>query len=87
KSSLSNLQVIWQKIDQALNPGPYFLDEDYSVCDMLFVMQAIWEENQPSKFDNLPNISRVMRKVLVRPAVKTILRIHQIEHLGEFPKV
>ena len=87
KSSLSNLQVIWQKIDQALDSGPYFLGDEYSLCDMLFIMQAIWKENQPPTFDNLPNISRMMRKVLVRPAVRTILRIHQVEHLVDFAKL
>ena len=87
KSSLSNLQEIWQKIDQTLDPGPYFLGDDYSLCDMLFIMQAIWEENQPPTFDNLPNISRMMQTVLVRPAVKTILCSHQVEHLVDFAKL
>jgi glutathione S-transferase len=83
RSSLANLEGIWRKLDQVVESGPYFLGRDYSICDMLFIMQAIWEENQPSTFGHLPNIKHLMKAVLARPAVKSVLNIHQVEELAE----
>ena len=83
RSSLDNLEGIWQKLDQVVNPGPYFLGRDYSICDMLFIMQAIWKENQPRDFGHLPNIKRLMKAVLARSAVQSVLKIHQVEELGK----
>ena len=47
-ASLRELEPIWRVIDDALDPGPYFLGAEYSICDMLFLMQAVWTENQPA---------------------------------------
>jgi hypothetical protein len=46
-------------------------------------MQAIWKENQPSDFGHLPNIKRLMKAVLARSAVQSVLKIHQVEELGK----
>ena len=83
RSSLDNLEGIWRKLDQVVESGPYFLGRDYSICDMLFIMQAIWKENQPSDFGHLPNIKRLMKAVLARSAVRSVLKIHQVEELGK----
>lgn len=83
RSSLAKLEGIWRKLDQVVESGPYFLGRDYSICDMLFIMQAIWEENQPSTFGHLPNIKHLMKAVLARSAVKSVLNIHQVEELAE----
>lgn len=40
-ASLRELETLWQIIDNSLEPGPYFFGDDYSHCDMLFLMQAI----------------------------------------------
>ena len=83
RSSLAKLEGIWRKLDQVVESGPYFLGRDYSICDMLFIMQAIWKENQPSDFGHLPNIKRLMKAVLARSAVRSVLKIHQVEELGK----
>ena len=80
-ASLHELEKLWQVIEAALDPGPYFLGEDYSICDMLFLMQAIWKENQPSDLSHYPNSIRMMQTAFARPAVQRIIQIHQIEAL------
>jgi glutathione S-transferase len=80
-ASLRELEPVWRVIDNALDPGPWFLGEDYSICDMLFLMQAVWKENQPPALADYPNSVRMMQTAFARPAVQKILEIHAIEHL------
>ena len=80
-ASLRELEFIWKIIEAAFDPGPYFLGVEYSICDILFLMQAIWKENQPSDMSIYPNSIRMMETAFERPAVQRILKIHEIEHL------
>ena len=50
---------------------------------MLLIMNAIWEENQPITFGHLTNIKHLMKAVLARSAVKSVLKFHQVEELAE----
>jgi glutathione S-transferase len=80
-ASLRQLEFLWQIIEDALAPGPWFLGEDYSICDILFLMQAIWKENQPSDLAKFPNSIRMMQTAFARPAVQRVIAIHRIENL------
>lgn len=80
-ASLRELEPVWQVIENALDPGPWFLGAEYSICDMLFLMQAIWTENQPPDLSQYPNSIRMMQTAFSRPAVQRILAVHQITHL------
>ena len=82
-ASLRELESLWKIIEAALDPGPWFLGESYSICDILFVMQAIWEENQPPNLAKHPNATRMLRSAFERPAVQRVMRIHRIEHLAD----
>ena len=68
-------------IGNALEPGSWFLGETYSLCDMPFVMQAVWVENQPPDLTQFANSARLMKAAFERPAVQRVVAIHQIEHL------
>ena len=81
--SLRELELFWRVIDEALEPGPCFLGDDYSLCDMLFLMQAIWVENQPADLSLFPACRRMMQTALQRPAVQRVIGTHQIEHLTD----
>jgi len=83
QASMKEIPKIWKIIDDALSPGPWFLGSEYSISDMLFVMQAIWIENQPADMSAFPNCSRLMKTAFARPAVQRVLAEHQIEHLME----
>ena len=82
-ASRRELEPIWKVLDEAFEPGPYFLGEDYSLCDMLFLMQAVWTENQPSDLMLYPNARRMMQTAFTRPAVQRVMQTHQIEHLAQ----
>ena len=81
KASMLEITKLWKIIDDALSPGPYFLGDEYSICDMLFVLQAIWKENQPTDLSDFPNCCRLMNILFARPAMQRVLAAHQIEHL------
>ena len=82
-ASLRELETLWRIIDDALKPGPWFLGERYSLCDMLFLMQAIWVENQPSELAQFPNAVNMMRGAFKRPAVERVIAAHGIEALSK----
>jgi glutathione S-transferase len=82
-ASLRELEFIWDVIEDTFEPGPYFLGDSYSICDMLFLMQAIWTENQPADLTHYPNSIRMMQTAFARPAVQRVIAIHQIEDLTE----
>lgn len=82
-ASLRELELLWKIIEDAFQPGPWFLGESYSICDMLFLMQAIWKENQPLDLASYPNSIRMLQTAFTRPAVKRVIAIHQIENLTE----
>jgi glutathione S-transferase len=81
-ASRKELEFIWRIIDDALTAGPYFIGEQYTICDILFLMQAIWTENQPEDLAAYPNAVRMMKTALKRSAVQHILKIHNIQHLA-----
>lgn len=83
-SSLREIDSLWKIIEAALDPGPWFLAEQYSICDVLFIMQAVWKENQPVDFSALPNSRRMLETAMDRPAVQRVMQIHQIEQLADF---
>ncbi len=83
QASLRELEKFWKVIDDALAVGPYFLGSEYSICDMLFVMQAIWTENQPEDLAAYPNTVRLMRKAFERPAVQRVMQTHGIMQLTQ----
>lgn len=82
-ASMRELEILWGVIEDALDPGPWFLGADYGICDMLFLMQAVWRENQPSPLSRYPNSVRMMKTAFARPAVRRILKLHQIENLAQ----
>ena len=82
-ASLRELELLWKIIEDSLNPGPWFLGKTYSICDVLFVMQAVWKENQPADFSKLPNSLRLLKTAFKRPAVQRVMAIHQIQHLAD----
>ena len=80
-ASLRELDIFWKVIEDALTPGPFFLGDDYSLCDMLFLMQAVWTENQPADLSRFPACRHMMQTAFTRPAVQRVIETHQIEHL------
>jgi len=82
-ASLRELEIIWRIIEDELADGPYFIGDEFTICDILFLMQAIWKENQPSEMSLFPNSVRLMKTAFERSAVQRIIKAHEIEHLTE----
>ena len=82
-SSLNKLEKLWIYINNQIENDPYFLGGEYSICDMLFMMQAIGAENQPSSFNHLPKIKLLIKEVAEREAAKKILAIHRVSQMTD----
>ena len=81
-SSMLKLEQIWQTIDDRLHSSQHYFCEYYSVCDMLFAMQALWSESRPGNLQRYPNILENLDTIYSRPATKTVLREHGVEYLA-----
>jgi glutathione S-transferase len=81
-ASRKELGFIWKILDDAIANNTYFLGDEYSLCDMMFLMPALWVENQPDELTDYPNALRLMRNLMERPAVQRILQIHRIQYLA-----
>ncbi len=71
-------------IEDALDEGPYFMGEDYSVLDVYLLMLARWGRYLPLPPRNMAKINALCRRVLLRPAVVATIAAEGIE--GDFLK-
>ncbi|MBT4890800.1 MAG: glutathione S-transferase family protein [Rhodospirillales bacterium] len=68
-ASMGRLSSVMDVIENTLAVGPYFCGEKRTILDYLFVMQAIWPEIFPTSAADYPNIDRLIKTLLERPAV------------------
>ena len=76
KASMARLEGVFDVLNEALDPGPYFFGDRLTVLDFLFGMQATWPEIYPRAIDTYPNLLRHQQTLLARPAVRRTLDIH-----------
>ena len=82
-SSMVKLEQIWHSIEDRLNSLQHYFCETYSVCDMLFAMQALWTQSRPGNLQQYPNILKNLTTIYSRPAAKTVLHEHDVENLAD----
>ena len=64
------------RIDRVLGePGPYFLGEDFSVCDLYLHTLSRWNPPGYPRFAEFPNAARCAALVEARPAVQRMLAV------------
>ncbi len=81
-SSRLKLEQIWQTIENGLDGRQHNFCGQYSICDMLFAMQALWTESRPDNLQRYPNILENLNAIYSRTAAKTVLREHNVENLA-----
>lgn len=64
-------------LSDALAPGPYLLDENFSAADVLLWMLVQWHPDQESLFAESPRIKKVADLVQARPAVARTWEEHK----------
>lgn len=63
----------WRHLDGALDPGPYLLGKQFSVCDLYMLTFSIWHQANHTPLDAYPNVARTLALVRERPAVQRVL--------------
>lgn len=76
-SSRERLKGVLETLDAAIGDGPWFMGEKLTVLDFLLALQTIWPETFPGSIKDYPNIDRLTTRVIERPAVQRILKLHQ----------
>lgn len=62
-------------VESALIPGPYFLGETFSVCDLYLHTLSRWNPPGYPRFANFPSLARNAALVEERPAVRRMLEV------------
>lgn len=78
-ASLARLAKVLATIDDALDPGPFFLGEQMTVCDICLATQAVWPEIYPGSIADHPNLKRAVALVTACPAVARVLEAHGVD--------
>jgi glutathione S-transferase len=76
QASMKRLGRVLEILDEALDPGPYFFDEQLTVCDFVLALQAVWPEIYLRSIDDYPKVKRLVERVTERPAVRRVLAQH-----------
>jgi glutathione S-transferase len=69
----------WDVYAAALKSKPYMLGEQFSAVDIYAAMLATWNIDVPAFFRKHPNIRACYERVVARPAVGRVWRLHDLE--------
>ncbi len=72
----AQLNKTWQIVERALDPGPFFLQDHYSVADVYLLMLVSWRPDVDQLLGNYPRIKRLYELVRDRPAIQRIWDQH-----------
>lgn len=78
-ASMTRLAKVLATLESALDEGPYFMGDRLSMLDYLFAMQAVWPQIYPTAIEDYPNIGRLVERVTSRPAVASIIKVHEAQ--------
>ena len=70
------LAMVWGRIEDAFEPGPYLLGERYSACDIYVYMLATWHPEKAGLLERCPRMARCCELVAARPAIRRMMEIH-----------
>ena len=62
-------------VESALMPGPYFLGETFSICDLYLHTLSRWNPSGYPRFADFPSLARNAALVEARPAVRRMLEV------------
>jgi len=63
----------WRILDGQLNPGPYLLGKNFTVCDLYMLTFSIWHQPHHRPLASYQNVARTLAAVRERPAVQRML--------------
>jgi len=70
------LDMSWGLLEDALDDGPYFLGDSYTVLDPYLLTLSNWYEDPEALFVRNPKLRRLCESVSERPAVAGLWPLH-----------
>ena len=64
-------------IENELFKGPWVLGNQYSICDPYLLLVAKWLPADGVNLDDFPNIKAHQQRMMARPAVAKIIKLHE----------
>jgi glutathione S-transferase len=69
------VRILMGQVERALDPSPYLLGADFSVCDLYLHTLSRWRPTGYPAFDEFPNAARCAALVAARPAVQRMMAV------------
>jgi glutathione S-transferase len=67
------LAGLWQQIEEGLAPGPFFVGEQLTTCDIYLYMLATWHRDSIVPLSKFPRVQRAIERVDERPGVQRMM--------------
>jgi glutathione S-transferase len=77
---LASIMKLWAGIEDILDKdGPWLLGERFSACDIYLQMITTWHGDPAELLDTYPNIKKLCRRVVERPASQRTIELHDFK--------
>jgi glutathione S-transferase len=67
------LASLWQQIEDGLSPGPFFLGNQLTTCDVYLYMLSTWHRESIVPLSKFPHVRRALELVDQRPGVQQMM--------------
>jgi len=80
KQMFASIMTLWAGIENILDKdGPWLLGNRFSACDIYLQMITTWHGNLSELLDTYPNIKKLCRGVIERPASQRAIELHDLK--------
>ena len=75
--SLAAKQIadIWGQLDATLDPGPWFLGDQLSVCDFFIYTFSVWNQPSHKPLAEFQHLSRTIGELGARPSIQAMRQV------------
>jgi len=79
-SAITGIQKLWDDVEAHLAQSKYLAGDQVTMGDILMAVIANWSGNFEGRIKIGPNVKRVLRDVIARPAYQQALASEQVEY-------
>ncbi|MBU6235723.1 MAG: glutathione S-transferase family protein [Alphaproteobacteria bacterium] len=79
-SAFKGIQKLWDEAETVLSKQKYLAGDQPTMGDILMTVIANWNSYFPGKINLGPNVKRVLKEMVARPAYQKALAAEQVEY-------
>jgi len=80
KFACAKIQKLWDDVEQHLAQNKYLAGDQLTMGDILMTVIANWSPKMPQPINIGPNVKRVLKDVVARPAYQEALKSENVEY-------